>query len=250
MATCLIFVGRGLDGRRLPADGAVRGRHGLHRRGQRRRHLAGPEDRLPRRRHARAASRSAWSSACVAAAAVIGLTVQVLDTPTEAMRAQGIEHAIGSEKFPAPQGTLMATLIKGLLAHNLDWQFVLVGVFLSITMELCGVKSLSFAVGAYLPLSTTSPIFVGGAMRGLSPTGSWRRRKGEKVERGRRRARPRQPLRHRAGRGRRDRRRGGGVRQREGLVGGRPQAACRSRARSPARSAAAATRGWACSSSR
>ena len=41
----------------------------------------------------------------------------------------GIRHAIGSEKFPAPQATLMATLIKGLLAFNLDWQFVLVGVF-------------------------------------------------------------------------------------------------------------------------
>ena len=105
---------------------------------------------------------------CVAAAAVIGSTVQVLDTPTEAMRLAGITHAIGSEKFPAPQGTLMATLIKGLLSHNLDWQFVLVGAFLSITMELCGVKSLSFAVGAYLPLSTTSPIWVGGAVKGLS----------------------------------------------------------------------------------
>ena len=56
-------------------------------------------------------------------------------------------HAIGSDKFPAPQGTLMATLIKGLLSFNLDWQFVLVGVFIAITIELCGVKSLSFAVG-------------------------------------------------------------------------------------------------------
>ncbi len=104
----------------------------------------------------------------VAAAAVIGLTVQVLDTPTQAMRDQGLMHAIGSDRYPAPQGTLMATLIKGLLAHNLDWQFVLVGVFLSITVELCGVKSLSFAVGAYLPLSTTAPIFAGGAIKGLA----------------------------------------------------------------------------------
>jgi putative OPT family oligopeptide transporter len=104
----------------------------------------------------------------VAAAAVIGITVQVLDTPTAAMRAQGLMHAIGSDKYPAPQGTLMATLIRGLLAHNLDWQFVLVGVFLSITVELCGVKSLSFAVGAYLPLSTTAPIFVGGALKGVA----------------------------------------------------------------------------------
>jgi OPT family oligopeptide transporter len=112
----------------------------------------------------------------VAAAAVIGITVQVLDTPTAAMKAQGLMHAIGSDKYPAPQGTLMATLIRGLLAHNLDWQFVLVGVFLAVTMELCGVKSLSFAVGAYLPLSTTAPIFAGGAIKGLADWVARRRR--------------------------------------------------------------------------
>jgi uncharacterized oligopeptide transporter (OPT) family protein len=65
----------------------------------------------------------------------------------------------------------MATLIKGLLAHNLDWQFVLVGVALAVTVELCGVKSLSFAVGAYLPLSTTAPVFVGGLVRALADRG-------------------------------------------------------------------------------
>jgi OPT family oligopeptide transporter len=104
---------------------------------------------------------------CVAASLVIGITVKVLDTPTAEMARQGIEHAIGTEKFPAPQGTLMATLIKGLLAQNLDWQFVLVGVFAAITIQLCGVSALSFAVGLYLPLSTTLPIFAGGAIRGL-----------------------------------------------------------------------------------
>ena len=95
----------------------------------------------------------------------IGLTVKILDTPTTEMLNQGIHHAIGSDAYPAPQGTLMATLIKGILSFNLDWQFVLVGVFLSITMELCGVNSLSFAVGAYLPLSTTLPIFAGGCIK-------------------------------------------------------------------------------------
>jgi OPT family oligopeptide transporter len=114
----------------------------------------------------------------VAAAAVIGLTMSMLDRPTEAMRAQGLLHAIGSDEFPAPQGTLMATLIRGLLSFNLDWQFVLVGVFIAITIELCGVKSLSFAVGLYLPLSTTLPIFAGGAIKGVS---DWvGRRKGER----------------------------------------------------------------------
>ncbi|RFM35089.1 OPT family oligopeptide transporter [Chitinophaga silvisoli] len=99
---------------------------------------------------------------------VIGLTVKFLDKPTAVMIANGVtDHAIGSTYFPAPQGTLMATLAKGILSKNLDWQFVLVGVFLSIVMELCGIKSLSFAVGAYLPLSTTLPIAIGGAIRGL-----------------------------------------------------------------------------------
>ncbi len=103
----------------------------------------------------------------IVSAVVIGATLSILDRPNAEMLSQGINHAIGTEMYPAPQGTLMATLIKGLLSFNLDWQFVLVGVFLSITMELCGVKSLSFAVGAYLPLATTLPIFVGGAIKGL-----------------------------------------------------------------------------------
>lgn len=97
----------------------------------------------------------------------IGATIKILDQPTAEMAAQGIEHAIGSDKYPAPQGTLMATLIKGILSFNLDWQFVLVGVFIAIVIELCGIKALSFAIGIYLPLSTTLPIFIGGAIRGL-----------------------------------------------------------------------------------
>ena len=103
----------------------------------------------------------------VAASLVIGLTIKVLDTPNAAAAAQGIQHMIGTEAYPAPQGTLMATLIRGLLAHNLDWQYVLVGVFLAVTVELCGVSPLSFAVGAYLPLSTTLPIWIGGAIKGI-----------------------------------------------------------------------------------
>jgi OPT family oligopeptide transporter len=115
----------------------------------------------------------------VVSSLVIGFTVLFLDNPTADMRAMGIEHAIG-EKFNAPQATLMATLIKGLLSFNLDWQFVLVGLFIAVTMELCGVKSLSFAVGLYLPLSTTLPIYVGGALKGLT---DWMaKRKGEEAE--------------------------------------------------------------------
>ena len=72
---------------------------------------------------------------------------------------------IGSAAVPAPQATLMATIIKGLLSQNLPWGLVLVGVFISIALELCGIRSLSFAVGSYLPIATTAPIFVGGMVR-------------------------------------------------------------------------------------
>jgi len=98
----------------------------------------------------------------------IGATIKILDTPTQEMLRQNIHHAIGTDKYPAPQGTLMATLIKGILSFNLDWQFVLVGVFIALVMELCGIRSLSFAIGIYLPLSTTLPIFIGGAIRGIA----------------------------------------------------------------------------------
>ena len=72
---------------------------------------------------------------------------------------------IGSPSLSAPQATLMSTIIKGLLSQNLPWGLVLVGVFISVTLELCGIKSLSFAVGSYLPIATTAPIFVGGLVR-------------------------------------------------------------------------------------
>jgi putative OPT family oligopeptide transporter len=72
---------------------------------------------------------------------------------------------IGSEDVPAPQATLMATIIRGLLNQNLPWGLVLVGVFVSLTLELCGIHSLSFAVGSYLPIATTAPIYAGGLVR-------------------------------------------------------------------------------------
>lgn len=103
----------------------------------------------------------------IVSSVAIGLTVKVLDSPTQEMVKQGVSHAIGTDLYPAPQGTLMATLIKGILSFNLDWQFVLVGVAIALVMELCGIKALSFAIGIYLPLATTLPIAIGGAIRGL-----------------------------------------------------------------------------------
>jgi putative OPT family oligopeptide transporter len=100
----------------------------------------------------------------VGSAFVIGWTLLTLDG---SMRFEGIPHAIGTDRYAAPQATLMATIIKGLLAQNLPWGLVFVGMSIAVVVELCGVRSLSFAVGAYLPLSTTLPIFVGGALKGL-----------------------------------------------------------------------------------
>jgi len=70
-----------------------------------------------------------------------------------------------SNPLPAPQATLMATVIKGLLSQNLPWALVIIGMGIAAVMELSGVRSLPFAVGAYLPLSTTSPIFIGGLVK-------------------------------------------------------------------------------------
>ena len=110
----------------------------------------------------------------------IGWVVQLLDTPTADMIAQNptIKHAIGSDTYPAPQATLMATLAKGILSFNLDWQFVMVGVFIAVMIELCGIKALAFAIGLYLPLSTTLPIFIGGAIKGIV---DWRAAKKNEV---------------------------------------------------------------------
>ncbi len=74
-------------------------------------------------------------------------------------------QGIGSEKAAAPQARLMATVINGILTRKLPWGLVLLGVFLVCVVELLGIRSLSFAVGAYLSIATTLAIFVGGIVR-------------------------------------------------------------------------------------
>ena len=71
------------------------------------------------------------------------------------------------QKFDAPKATLMSYIIKGMLDRKLPWGLVLFGVMIAIVLELCGVSSLAFAVGAYLPVSSSAPIFVGGLVRWL-----------------------------------------------------------------------------------
>jgi putative OPT family oligopeptide transporter len=72
---------------------------------------------------------------------------------------------IGSRNFPAPQANLMAVLISGLLDQKLPWGLVLIGAAIAVFIELLTGHSLTFAVGVYLPLSTTMPIFIGGLVR-------------------------------------------------------------------------------------
>lgn len=68
-------------------------------------------------------------------------------------------------KFEAPKATLMSYIIKGILDRQLPWGLVLLGVMISVVLELCGVGSLAFAVGVYLPLATSAPVFIGGVVR-------------------------------------------------------------------------------------
>ena len=76
-------------------------------------------------------------------------------------RASGTEV----DKFAAPKATLMSYIIKGILNRELPWGLVLLGVMIAVVLEMAGIPSLAFAVGVYLPLSSSSPIFVGGLVR-------------------------------------------------------------------------------------
>ncbi len=70
-------------------------------------------------------------------------------------------------KFAAPKATLMSYIIKGILNQHLPWTLVILGGMIAIVLEMCGIPSLAFAVGVYLPISSSSPIFIGGAVRWL-----------------------------------------------------------------------------------
>ena len=70
-------------------------------------------------------------------------------------------------KLTAPKPVLMSFIIEGIMTQKLPWGLVLVGVFISIVLELSGISALAFAVGVYLPVSTSTPIMVGGLVRWL-----------------------------------------------------------------------------------
>jgi uncharacterized oligopeptide transporter (OPT) family protein len=70
-------------------------------------------------------------------------------------------------KLDSPKARLFSLIIDGILTQKLPWGLVLIGVFLALVMELVGVSSLPFAVGLYLPLSSSAPIMAGGVVRAL-----------------------------------------------------------------------------------
>ncbi len=83
----------------------------------------------------------------------------------------GSAYEFGSRDIPAPQATLMKTIIEGVLAGELPWGLVLTGAGLSLGAMLCGVSGLAFAIGVYLPLATMAPLYVGGCVRALCERG-------------------------------------------------------------------------------
>ncbi len=71
------------------------------------------------------------------------------------------------QKFEAPKAVLVSYIIKGILDRKLPWELVLIGVMIAVVLELCGIPSLAFAVGVYLPIAVSMPIFIGGMIRWL-----------------------------------------------------------------------------------
>jgi uncharacterized oligopeptide transporter (OPT) family protein len=78
------------------------------------------------------------------------------------------EDGIGAGRLQAPQAKLMSVVIDGLLTHQLPWDLILLGVAIAVFVELLGFRSLTFAVGVYLPLSSTMPVFIGGLVRKIA----------------------------------------------------------------------------------
>lgn len=90
----------------------------------------------------------------------------------------GSAYTFGSPDLPAPQATLMKTVIEGVLSGELPWGLVGTGAALSITALIAGLPGLAFAVGIYLPLGALTPIFVGGIVRRVVDA----RRKGKSLD--------------------------------------------------------------------
>ncbi len=90
------------------------------------------------------------------------------DVPIDRKRREMDNDEKAPDPFTAPQPQLFSMLIQGILGGTLEWGLVILGVLIALAMELAGVAALPFAVGMYLPLSASSPIFVGGMLRWLA----------------------------------------------------------------------------------
>jgi len=77
----------------------------------------------------------------------------------------GKAYGFGTEELPAPQATLMKTVLDGVLEGNLRWDLVGIGAAFSVVVILFKIPPLPFAVGMYLPLYTMTPVFIGGMLR-------------------------------------------------------------------------------------
>ena len=91
----------------------------------------------------------------------------------------GTAYTFGSREIPAPQATLMKTVVEGVLAGDLPWGLVLTGGGLAVSAILCGVSGLAFAIGVYLPLATMAALYVGGCIRALAERGRVKSEMGE-----------------------------------------------------------------------
>ena len=74
-------------------------------------------------------------------------------------------YTLGSPALPAPQAKLMATLVTGVMDGNLPWALMALGAALALVAEALGLIPLAFAIGLYLPITTTAPLILGGLLR-------------------------------------------------------------------------------------
>jgi putative OPT family oligopeptide transporter len=90
----------------------------------------------------------------------------------------------GGKELPAPQATLMKLVIDGVIDQSLPWGLVAIGAGIALAAELARIPSLPFAVGVYLPLSTMTPIFLGGLLRWYLTRGNDTARAEARTDRG------------------------------------------------------------------
>ncbi|MEE9443288.1 MAG: oligopeptide transporter, OPT family [candidate division Zixibacteria bacterium] len=95
---------------------------------------------------------------------LIGATTSALAVCASVVILHNI-YQFGSPDLPAPQATLIKTIVEGLMQSGIPWGLFMAGFFLGAVVELCSLPSLPFAVGLYLPVSTMTPIFLGGCIR-------------------------------------------------------------------------------------